>query len=315
MTKRHVLLLITTLYLLLFNSIITSGQSSETATSESIEEGQSHQEESNVPPATVLNTTSIDSETEKPDNLPTDNNGYQAILEENRLLKSFQSDLLSTVYWSLTTVFGVLLLIAGFNWYANFRMHERDRQSIRDEVEGMVSKAESELIERMSNLRTEVSEDFEARVNSHVALFADTYVSKDAFTTYAGAEREAHELQATSSVLNKVSIDRVAAWMWEQKGVPVNALTTVASSIEDSVQRNIPFMVQFLLEDLDKILTDYFTDGTNGLSDSTRSAVMTQLDKAKELDAVKVEELKSRIELIPEAKGLLGLFSHLNKDK
>lgn len=46
----------------------------------------------------------------------------------------FQEQILSTVYWSLGTLAGITVLLVGFGWWTNFRVYERDKQSLEKEL-------------------------------------------------------------------------------------------------------------------------------------------------------------------------------------
>jgi hypothetical protein len=46
-------------------------------------------------------------------------------------VKDYDQRLLSTVYWSLSGVFLLVVLIGGVNWFTNYRLYERERDSLR----------------------------------------------------------------------------------------------------------------------------------------------------------------------------------------
>jgi hypothetical protein len=49
-------------------------------------------------------------------------------------IREYNSSLLQTVYWSLGVVVVLAVALVGFGWFTNFRVYERDKNSIRQEL-------------------------------------------------------------------------------------------------------------------------------------------------------------------------------------
>lgn len=47
-------------------------------------------------------------------------------------IRQFQSSVLDTIYWALGGVFLLLGVIVGVGWWSNFKVYERDKESMRD---------------------------------------------------------------------------------------------------------------------------------------------------------------------------------------
>ena len=67
-------------------------------------------------------------------------------------MRDYDQRLLATVYWSLGGVFLVIVVIAGLNWFANYRIYERERESLRNEINLQVRILQSELEQRFLKL-------------------------------------------------------------------------------------------------------------------------------------------------------------------
>ena len=63
-----------------------------------------------------------------------------ALRAQLELMRQYDQRLLNTVYWALGTVVFVALLLSGYSWYANFRVYQRDRANLRDELRLLVQK-------------------------------------------------------------------------------------------------------------------------------------------------------------------------------
>lgn len=59
--------------------------------------------------------------------------------------KDYTQHILSTVYWSLGGVLSITMLIAGFGWFANFKIYEKDREILARELQAKLEEAISEL--------------------------------------------------------------------------------------------------------------------------------------------------------------------------
>ena len=67
-------------------------------------------------------------------------------------MRDYDQRLIATVYWSLGGVFLVVVVIAGFNWFANYRIYERERESLRNELKLQVNALQSEVEQRFHKL-------------------------------------------------------------------------------------------------------------------------------------------------------------------
>ena len=90
-------------------------------------------------------------------------------------VRTYDERLLATVHWALGIVIAVVLVMAGFGWYANFRLYDRDKEALRMEVEGIVadrSKKESEVLMRKLDRYAEearaTQETFRKEINTQL---------------------------------------------------------------------------------------------------------------------------------------------------
>lgn len=77
-------------------------------------------------------------------------------------VKDYDQRLLSTVYWSLSGVFLLVVLIGGVNWFTNYRLYERERDSLRQtlklDAQEEAIKLRTLVEQLQSQLRGEVEE-------------------------------------------------------------------------------------------------------------------------------------------------------------
>jgi len=67
-------------------------------------------------------------------------------------MRDYDQRLIATVYWSLSGVFLVVVVVAGLNLFANYRVYERERDSLRNEVAAQAKLVHSELEQRFHKL-------------------------------------------------------------------------------------------------------------------------------------------------------------------
>src|SRR5205823_1171923 len=63
-------------------------------------------------------------------------------------LRTFHDSMLNTVYWALATIATLAVLLVGYNWFTNYRMAEREKQALRQELVALIETNLSELQRR-----------------------------------------------------------------------------------------------------------------------------------------------------------------------
>jgi hypothetical protein len=69
-------------------------------------------------------------------------------------MRSYQQDLIETVYWSLAGIATALVVLVGYSWFTNNRNYDRERAAFREEQEAALAKG----LQQLSN-------DLQAEVN------------------------------------------------------------------------------------------------------------------------------------------------------
>lgn len=83
---------------------------------------------------------------------------------------AFQSDVLSTVYFSLSIVAGLAIVLIGYNWFTNYRIYQREKETLKRELATDLSSQALEERRRtdaeLSQIRAELTEAAKA-CNEH----------------------------------------------------------------------------------------------------------------------------------------------------
>lgn len=91
------------------------------------------------------------------------------------LMKEYQGSLLDTVYWALGGVFLIVGLLLGFGWFSNFRIYERDKETLKADLELVVRSKGDELEKKTSSQFTKISAEL-ASQNSENAKKIETAI-------------------------------------------------------------------------------------------------------------------------------------------
>jgi hypothetical protein len=94
-----------------------------------------------------------------------------ALRAQLETMRQYDQRLLETVYWSLGGMFTVVIVIVGVGWYTNFRLYERDKSALRQdlllsikddtrkEIESAARQAHKELREAIDPASTKSNSD------------------------------------------------------------------------------------------------------------------------------------------------------------
>jgi len=78
-------------------------------------------------------------------NLDAANTQIEVLKAQVEVMKSYQDNFLTTVYWSLATVLGIVVLLIGYNWFTNFKSQEKELQSLKNHIEQELNVKKSDL--------------------------------------------------------------------------------------------------------------------------------------------------------------------------
>lgn len=78
-------------------------------------------------------------------NLEAANTQIEVLKAQVEVMKSYQDNFLTTVYWSLGTVLGIVVLLIGLNWFTNFKNQEKEIHSLKIFIENEIREKKHEL--------------------------------------------------------------------------------------------------------------------------------------------------------------------------
>lgn len=164
--------------------------------------------------------------------------------------KDFTEAMLSTVYWSLGTVCGIVLVLFGFNLYSNFSLHERDKAAIRSELSASMG---AEFAKLRRELETQMGDKLEKLDESltEKALTTAEALVKPVKIESASVKSSLRSLQKE---LNLLTI-RSEARYWESQDVPANVFSQYMNLLRWGNKEKDSFQVSEALQKLREMST------------------------------------------------------------
>ncbi|WP_312290126.1 hypothetical protein [Stutzerimonas nitrititolerans] len=80
--------------------------------------------------------------------------------------REYQGLLLDTVYWALGGIFVLVGLLLGFGWFANFKVYERDKESMRLELTSEISNISRNMEGELRKIESELNTALDTKFNT-----------------------------------------------------------------------------------------------------------------------------------------------------
>ncbi|EOX4082271.1 hypothetical protein ACM65P_003345 [Vibrio alginolyticus] len=235
---------------------------------------------------------------------------------QNDLLKEYQSSLLSTVYWSLGFLGGITVLLIGYGWWSNTKIHEKDKEEIRQEVSNLVEKWKVDIMltttelnkEQLKNVDTKVGSVFEQlkEIEKSTKDQLDKY-SQDSKSINKLIEDKVDALEVSSNSLKanyaqlRYNVSIIEERVWDTRGVTSNVLLTQAESIVYALELGTEgSRVGLILQRLKETLENYLKGPNPELRLFTITSirdVLTKLDGKYAVEASEIIELLDKVKL------------------
>ncbi len=93
------------------------------------------------------------------------------------VVRDYNDDFLATVYWALGTIAAIAILLTGFGWFSNFRLFEREKASLREELERALASQIKELSNELRDMLASGTAGAETKAAQSAKAVASTAVS------------------------------------------------------------------------------------------------------------------------------------------
>lgn len=169
-------------------------------------------------------------------------------------MESFQDTLISTVHWSLGTIFSLAVLLIGYNWFSSAKAYEKDKKTFELELKSNLNveleKAKSEVHLMAEKLNSSLDGNIDEKIGS-LRSFYDSQLS----STQKSVSRD---------VLNlKYNLRELERFNWKKQKVYTNCLSCSLELLLISNKLNEDWRtsrsLEFIEEDLKLIQSKAYT--------------------------------------------------------
>lgn len=246
---------------------------------------------------------------------------------QNHLIKEYQAALLDTVYWALTGVVTMAVLLTGFTGFINFKFYESDKARLKEELSRMVTDHAAQMqaefavqerrmlgtvADRGNDLTVAISQKIESatdRISRETLQIRDELAeTKKDFSLKIMKlnERlqvvtEADEEQTNVADTLEANMREIEELIWELKGNHLAMLITQSQTLDAAIRANSEYQVKNALERMKKTIENRFLPpSATKLTKATYSVIMPSIKNAVKSNAVlavEVEELLSKVKV------------------
>jgi len=229
--------------------------------------------------------------------------------EQNKLFKDFQSLQQTTVYWSLTGVFGLVMILVGASFYTNFRFYEKDKENLKVELDTKLENFGSIINAQMLDQRREADQSVER--NSQriqdimLAQLSEVRASLDAIRLEISSEFKGvsesqtkfeSELRSVRKSLSDAEIElrKVELEFWDAQDIPDNMMITLCQALKAAASAGDKRAVSDIYEKMVTVLKDKY-EGDLGMDLDVSIYTKKMLDVCAQYDPKGVAEVKKHL--------------------
>lgn len=202
---------------------------------------------------------------------------------EIEVIKSYQESLLLTVYWALGTLATIAAVLVGFGWFANFRIYERDKAALVQELRSVI---DAELQKSKQAVESHIAESAKAIPDLVTRELQTSLTSfrKDLEETLNGLTKkvDAHA-RALGRGLQELDFElrELEHKSWLKQQVMTNALRTARKMLQIALSLGNGFLAARVLDLIRSDLTAMLAPDRKGMMPDAEdvSTLITALDQ------------------------------------
>ena len=161
--------------------------------------------------------------------LATDTQSQELLQAQIEVMREYDQKLLDTVYWSLGVIGGIAVLLLGFGWFVNFKVYERDKRSMQQELDSTLRREIAEAKEKQDELIREATKAIPDQIKDVVDDSLDG-VRKDIETLSSNQVKSWEDFFRRFNDM-EFELLELKADKWIKSKVLTNALRTLAQMI------------------------------------------------------------------------------------
>lgn len=220
-------------------------------------------------------------------NLEAANTQIEVLKAQVEVMKSYQDNFLTTVYWSLGGVVSIVFILVGYNWFTNFKNQEKEIQLLKDTIAKELKVSKQSLIKEMDDRKNLILESIDTRLAKEITKKTNPIASNINYLS--------RKIMDNSYTLLKLEYDK---WLLTKK-VYGNAVTTAVEMISLSMSMKYDYGIEESLEKLIFVLEKGVAEKKKSTIDvnATKeiSEVLAKLSDHYESSKLKIQGLITRL--------------------
>jgi hypothetical protein len=233
-------------------------------------------------------------------------------------IKEYHSSMLDTVHWALGVVATIAVTLAGFGWWANFKMYEDDKVRLKKELDASTRDAlakfetringnEKELLlrvdERLESAYTRVDKGLES-VRRRLEKSDDSSVSraKDTLNYLENLVSICKLLSKRTSEVEAI-VREVEEHIWDLKDIPTNILLTQSKTLEAAIAADSGEATKSALGRMKETIQSRILPGNHSLPKTALNSILKYIVEAAKIDPVLSADVQALVMKIKEVSG------------
>lgn len=165
-------------------------------------------------------------------------------------VRSFQDSILTTVHWALAGVFVLVGLLLGVGWFANFKIYDRDKDSLKAEVQSNASKLSSDLSAQLMRSTADLEQMLQSRFETEKEVIYKSFKS----ITDDSLKSVVASVNVLTNKFDRMELTRLRKEMNETQShstALTRALYLFEFCFDRKIEHEVPNIVNFIIKNLD----------------------------------------------------------------
>lgn len=226
-----------------------------------------------------------------------------ALRVQNELIHDFQSSILDTVLWALGVICTIVVFVAGFGWWSNFKLYENDKKRLQEELESSTSERIAQLELRLHGAGVDLTRSIEAKVEGSLnRLSSEISALQNRFTELTDKIEVINvglQNARDRDLLVHSELRRVEERVWDLKGIPANGLITQMQGLRAELEADLTDSARMTLRRMKELLQERFLNGGAKISKAVKEHVLNGLPSTSMALGVELSEVKVLLESVP----------------
>ncbi len=165
---------------------------------------------------------------------------------EMEIVKSYSSQFLQTIYWSLGVVASIALILVGFGWFTNFRLLDQEKKSIRSEMQTTLKSDLKDSLNRIDERYSE-SQKLVTDLIEQAIKRSETRMLFDIGSKHELLESRTVDLERSIQAIH-YELEDIEYRRWTSEGVYTNAIRCAVGLVNIAISIKQDFRISRALD-------------------------------------------------------------------